>query len=45
MGLVIMSLVLYIVYFLFILYEVSAEPYGLEDPVYDPSQYEYDPYD
>ena len=45
MGLVIVSLVLYIVYFLFILYEVRAEPHGLEDPFYDPSQYEYDPYD
>ena len=45
MGLVIMSLVVYIVYFLFALYDAGAEPYGLEDPFYDPSQYEYDPYD
>jgi len=45
MGLVIMSLVLYIVYFLFALFVAGAEPYGLEDPFYDPSQYEYDPYD
>ena len=45
MGLVIMSLVVYIVYFLFALYDAGAEPYGFEDPFYDPSQYEYDPYD
>ena len=45
MGLVIMSLVLYILYFVFILFVAGAGSYGLEDPFYDSPQYEYDPYD
>lgn len=44
MSLVITSLVLSILYFVF-LFVAGAESYDLEDPFYDPPQYEYDPYD
>jgi hypothetical protein len=47
MGLVITSLVLNILYFVFVLLVAGAESYSLEGeaPFYDPPQYEYDPYD